>query len=242
MVPQQSEVKVLKVMVRFDDVSVLVPCTDSSMTIKQLMLAAANRFKKAIGKPHEYGVNVINLKSLEGGILDEDDEVSQVIENKEKIIAVFEEDDKRIRSSRGDGRSSIETNSPDMSRKQPAKMNYPDECFDENSFMTRQTSEPVLSANDPQLMDDDPNASCSQDDTILSMRRFERSSTRRRCSSNGNNVSQPQHVSSALPPIGFVRNASWRKSTFRGSKNVMNWVQNQQQQHLKVGASASDFF
>ncbi|XP_076326204.1 partitioning defective 3 homolog isoform X2 [Tachypleus tridentatus] len=81
----------MKVTVNFGDIGVIVPCGDGSILVRDLMELAITRYKKALAK--NSWVTILKLKSSsDGGILDPDDQLSHVADDREQIIAVYKED------------------------------------------------------------------------------------------------------------------------------------------------------
>ncbi|XP_033762104.1 partitioning defective 3 homolog isoform X6 [Pecten maximus] len=108
----------MKVTVCFDRVRVIVPCGDGHILVGELISKAILRYKKAIGKSSDHWVTVHNLKtSTDGGILDPDDILNDVVDDREQLIADYEEQGGNgYQPHNGDGASasSAGTASPDM--------------------------------------------------------------------------------------------------------------------------------
>ncbi|CAL8072840.1 unnamed protein product [Orchesella dallaii] len=110
----------MKVTVCFGNVRVIVPCSNPEMLVRDLIHQATLRYKKATGKGPESWVVVHKLKSQsDGGILDPDDKLVDVADDREQIMAIYEEDNDGMPSlqhNAGDGTSasSVGTNSPDI--------------------------------------------------------------------------------------------------------------------------------
>ena len=102
----------MKVTVCFDNVRVVVPCGDGTLLVKDLMHEAILRYKKATGK-NESTLTINSLSSLTGGgLLDPDDRLCDVADDREQIVAHFVSTD--TNHVGGDGASSVGTNSPDF--------------------------------------------------------------------------------------------------------------------------------
>ncbi|XP_076648050.1 partitioning defective 3 homolog isoform X1 [Halictus rubicundus] len=102
----------MKVTVCFDNVRVVVPCGDGTLLVKDLMHEAILRYKKATGKS-DNGLTINSLSSLTGGgLLDPDDRLCDVADDREQIVAHFVSTD--TTHAGGDGASSVGTNSPDF--------------------------------------------------------------------------------------------------------------------------------
>ncbi|KAK3587877.1 hypothetical protein CHS0354_019766 [Potamilus streckersoni] len=107
----------MKVTVCFNQVKVLVPCGEGDILVRELIDKAVTRYKKASGKPNDYWVSVRTVRTLnDGGILDPDDQLNHVADDREQLIADFEEQGGPSYPSNGDGASasSAGTSSPDI--------------------------------------------------------------------------------------------------------------------------------
>ncbi|XP_069007430.1 partitioning defective 3 homolog [Embiotoca jacksoni] len=96
----------MKVTVCFGRTRVVVPCGDGNITVHSLIEQAAMRYKKAIAKDPGYWVQVHRLEHGDGGILDLDDMLCDVVDDKDRLIAVYEEQDPH---NGGDGTSASST-------------------------------------------------------------------------------------------------------------------------------------
>ncbi|CAL8277177.1 unnamed protein product [Lota lota] len=104
----------MKVTVCFGRTRVVVPCGDGNIKVHTLIQQAVMRYKKAIAKDAGYWVQVHRLEhGGDGGILDLDDVLCDVADDKDRLVAVYEEQDPH---SGGDGTSasSTGTQSPDL--------------------------------------------------------------------------------------------------------------------------------
>ncbi|KAM9712686.1 partitioning defective 3 homolog isoform 2-T2 [Menidia menidia] len=103
----------MKVTVCFGRTRVVVPCGDGNIRVRSLVEQAAMRYKKAIAKDPSYWVQVHRLEHGDGGILDLDDMLYDVVDDKDRLVAVYEEQDPH---NGGDGTSasSTGTQSPDL--------------------------------------------------------------------------------------------------------------------------------
>lgn len=96
----------MKVTVCFDNVRVVVPCDDGTLLVRGLMEKAIVRYRKATGAPHDSSIAIASLSSLTGGgILDPDDRLCDVADDREQIVAHL--------AHSPDGASSAGTTSPD---------------------------------------------------------------------------------------------------------------------------------
>ncbi|XP_052798357.1 partitioning defective 3 homolog isoform X4 [Mya arenaria] len=108
----------MKVTVCFDKVKVLVPCGDGELLVRELIEKAIIRYKKAQGKSSDYWVSVHTLRTVnEDSILDPDDTLCDVVDDREQLVADFEEQGgPRSHHNGGDGQSvsSAGTASPEI--------------------------------------------------------------------------------------------------------------------------------
>ncbi|XP_074477349.1 partitioning defective 3 homolog isoform X2 [Sebastes fasciatus] len=96
----------MKVTVCFGRTRVVVPCGDGNIQVHSLIEQAAMRYKKAIAKDPSYWVQVHRLEHGDGGILDLDDMLCDVVDDKDRLVAVYEEQDPH---NGGDGTSASST-------------------------------------------------------------------------------------------------------------------------------------
>ncbi|XP_076180529.1 partitioning defective 3 homolog [Ptiloglossa arizonensis] len=112
----------MKVTVCFDNVRVVVPCGDGTLLVKDLMHEAILRYKKATGK-NDNALSINSLSSLTGGgLLDPDDRLCDVADDREQIVAHFVSTD--TTHAGGDGASSVGTNSPDFFHSDGKELSY----------------------------------------------------------------------------------------------------------------------
>ncbi|KAL5275582.1 PARD3 family protein [Megaselia abdita] len=110
----------MKVTVCFGPMRILVPCQNGDLTVKELINEAKRRYKKAAGKEPDSWVSIHHLQT-QSGILDPDDCVKDVVDDRELILASFEDSgpDPGVQQGGGDGASgtsSVGTGSPDIFR------------------------------------------------------------------------------------------------------------------------------
>ncbi|XP_013195877.2 partitioning defective 3 homolog isoform X2 [Amyelois transitella] len=108
----------MKVTVCFGSVRVLVPCGAGDLLVRELVREATLRFKKATGQGPETWVGVRALRASSGGILDPDDRVRDVADDRETLTAECTTQTPQPRAAQADGASgsSAGTASPDMFR------------------------------------------------------------------------------------------------------------------------------
>ncbi|XP_014680147.1 PREDICTED: partitioning defective 3 homolog, partial [Priapulus caudatus] len=106
----------MKVTVCFGNVRVMVPCGCGDILVRELMEKAVSRYRKATGLPADHWVHVHNMKTTsDDGILDPDDLLSDVVDDREQIEASFEEQTQPHNGGDGtSGSSSVGTSSPEL--------------------------------------------------------------------------------------------------------------------------------
>ena len=80
----------MRVKISFDQTTVVVPCGDGNITVSELINRATLRYKKTIENPDSFRVSISSLKWDDGGVLDPDDIVSDVCEEREHLVAAFD--------------------------------------------------------------------------------------------------------------------------------------------------------
>ncbi|XP_051538608.1 partitioning defective 3 homolog isoform X1 [Myxocyprinus asiaticus] len=103
----------MKVTVCFGRTRVVVPCGDGNITVHNLIQQAAMRYKKAIAKDPGYWIKVHRLEHGDGGILDLDDVLCDVADDKDRLVAVYVEQDPH-HGGDGTSASSTGTQSPEL--------------------------------------------------------------------------------------------------------------------------------
>ncbi|XP_029381630.1 par-3 family cell polarity regulator alpha, b isoform X3 [Echeneis naucrates] len=103
----------MKVTVCFGRTRVVVPCGDGNIKVRALVQQAVMRYKKAIAKDASYWLQVHRLEHGDGGILDLDDVLCDVADDKDRLIAVYDEQEPH-HGGDGTSASSTGTQSPDL--------------------------------------------------------------------------------------------------------------------------------
>ncbi|XP_064848679.1 par-3 family cell polarity regulator alpha, b isoform X6 [Oncorhynchus masou masou] len=103
----------MKVTVCFGRTRVVVPCRDGNIKIHILIQQAVMRYKKAIAKDASYWLQVHRLEHGDGGILDLDDVLCDVADDKDRLVAVYDEQEPH-HGGDGTSASSTGTQSPDL--------------------------------------------------------------------------------------------------------------------------------
>ncbi|XP_068931197.1 partitioning defective 3 homolog B [Petaurus breviceps papuanus] len=102
----------MKVTVCFGRMGIVVPCKEGQLRVRDLTQQALQRYLKAKEKDPGDWVKIHHLEYMDGGILDPDDILADVIEDKDKLIAVFDEQESlpKVESPSG---NLTESHSPD---------------------------------------------------------------------------------------------------------------------------------
>ena len=103
----------MKVTVCFGRTGIVVPCKDGQLRVRDLTQQALQRYRKAQEKDPTYWVNIHHLEYTDGGILDPDDVLADVVEDKDKLIAVYDEQEPH-RKSDGTNGNVTDRSSPDL--------------------------------------------------------------------------------------------------------------------------------
>ncbi|XP_037691527.1 partitioning defective 3 homolog isoform X5 [Choloepus didactylus] len=103
----------MKVTVCFGRTRVVVPCGDGNMKVFSLIQQAVTRYRKAIAKDPNYWIQVHRLEHGDGGILDPDDILCDVADDKDRLVAVFDEQEPH-HGGDGTSASSTGTQSPEI--------------------------------------------------------------------------------------------------------------------------------
>ncbi|XP_066242172.1 partitioning defective 3 homolog isoform X2 [Saccopteryx leptura] len=103
----------MKVTVCFGRTRVVVPCGDGHMKVFSLVQQAVTRYRKAIAKDPSYWIQVHRLEHGDGGILDLDDILCDVADDKDRLVAVFDEQEPH-HGGDGTSASSTGTQSPEI--------------------------------------------------------------------------------------------------------------------------------
>ncbi|XP_045168371.2 partitioning defective 3 homolog isoform X3 [Mercenaria mercenaria] len=247
----------MKVTVCFDKVKVLVPCGDGELLVRELIEKAITRYKKAIGKSTDYWVSVHTVRTVnEDSILDPDDTLCDVVDDREQLIADFEEQGgPRSHHNGGDGQSvsSTGTGSPDIFAAELAhhKSNHhrgysfdsqndvivTDIDISSGSGLTvRRGSEPALN-----VLEDENKPLSKQ--TNLSNRSFDDKTEQKKQddTSPGKDDSHKPIIKGTFgqkerektPPFSRFARDSWRQS-LGNQPNMFKWLEAQERQEERI--------
>uniref|UniRef100_A0A9J8C171 Par-3 family cell polarity regulator alpha, b n=1 Tax=Cyprinus carpio carpio TaxID=630221 RepID=A0A9J8C171_CYPCA len=141
----------MKVTVCFGRTRVVVPCGDGNIKVHSLVQQAAMRYRRAIAK---YWVQVYRLEHGDGGILDLDDVLCDVADDKDRLVAVFDEQEPHVGGD-GTSASSTGTQSPELFSGEPSAFQpYLPHSEIEVTTSTLRTNMPlhVRRSSDPALL------------------------------------------------------------------------------------------
>uniref|UniRef100_A0A672S889 Partitioning defective 3 homolog n=1 Tax=Sinocyclocheilus grahami TaxID=75366 RepID=A0A672S889_SINGR len=144
----------MKVTVCFGRTRVVVPCGDGNIKVHSLVQQAAMRYRRAIAKGEEYWVQVYRLEHGDGGILDLDDVLCDVADDKDRLVAVFDEQEPHVGGD-GTSASSTGTQSPEIFSGEPSAFQpYLPHSEIEVTTSTLRTNMPlhVRRSSDPALL------------------------------------------------------------------------------------------
>ncbi|XP_062861515.1 partitioning defective 3 homolog B isoform X2 [Trichomycterus rosablanca] len=96
----------MKVTVTFGRTGVVVPCKEG-WTVRDLIQQATQRYRKLLEQEGDFLVRTHHVEYCDGGILDPDDVLSDLVEDKDKLIAVYEEHEAQQRGAVSPGNSSL---------------------------------------------------------------------------------------------------------------------------------------
>ncbi|XP_065817950.1 partitioning defective 3 homolog B isoform X1 [Labrus bergylta] len=99
----------MKVTVTFGQTGVVVPCKEG-WTVRDLIQQATQRYRKLLEQEGDFLVRTHHVEYCDGGILDPDDILSDLVEDRDKLMAVYEEQEAQ---QRGVANTNL-TPSPDL--------------------------------------------------------------------------------------------------------------------------------
>ncbi|KAL0985650.1 hypothetical protein UPYG_G00159990 [Umbra pygmaea] len=88
----------MKVTVTFGRTGVVVPCKDG-WTVRDLIQQATQRYRKLLEQEGEFLVRTHHVEYCDGGILDPDDTLTDLLEDRDKLMAVYEEQEAQRRET-----------------------------------------------------------------------------------------------------------------------------------------------
>lgn len=99
----------MKVTVTFGQTGVVVPCKEG-WTVRDLIQQATQRYRKLLEQEGGFLIRTHHVEYCDGGILDPDDILSDLVEDKDKLMAVYEEQEAQQRGVANNSQAS----SPDL--------------------------------------------------------------------------------------------------------------------------------
>ncbi|XP_028255890.1 partitioning defective 3 homolog B-like isoform X2 [Parambassis ranga] len=138
----------MKVTVTFGDTAVVVPCK-AGWTVRDLIEQASRRYHRILEKHGESAVRIHHLEYTEGGILDIDDLLSDLVEDRDKLVAVFQE----VQPERMDSPRETMSNGFSSAAPSPEPMHYyPHLEYQDPARGEIEVNEASLKANTPLLV------------------------------------------------------------------------------------------
>ncbi|XP_047432945.1 par-3 family cell polarity regulator beta a isoform X2 [Mugil cephalus] len=138
----------MKVTVTFGDTSVVVPCK-AGWIVRDLVEQATRRYLRILDQHGESTIKTQHLEYSEGGILDMDDLLSDLVEDRDRLVAVFHE----VQQERADSPRESMSNGYSSSAPSPEPLHYYShlDCKEPSSGEI-EVNEAVLKANTPLLV------------------------------------------------------------------------------------------
>ncbi|XP_026217952.1 par-3 family cell polarity regulator beta a [Anabas testudineus] len=138
----------MKVTVTFGDTSVVVPCK-AGWTVRDLIDQATRRYHRILEQHGESPVKPHHLEYAEGGILDMDDLLSDLVEDRDKLVAVVD----NVQYGRTDSPRDNVSNGYTSSNPSPEPLHYhPHLQYQEENSGEIEVNEASLKANTPLLV------------------------------------------------------------------------------------------
>ncbi|XP_042175975.1 partitioning defective 3 homolog B isoform X2 [Oncorhynchus tshawytscha] len=88
----------MKVTVTFGQTSVVVPCKEG-WKVRDLIQQATQRYRKLLEQEGDFLVRTHHVEYCDGGILDPDDVLTDLVEDRDKLMAVYEEQEAQRRGA-----------------------------------------------------------------------------------------------------------------------------------------------
>ncbi|XP_053272788.1 par-3 family cell polarity regulator beta a [Pleuronectes platessa] len=137
----------MKVTVTFGDTAVVVPCK-AGWTVRDLVDQATRRYRRVLEQHGDNDVRTHHLEYPEGGILDMDDMLGELVDDRDKLVALFD----RVQHGRTDSpRENLSNYSSDAPSPEPASY-YPHLMSQESGSGEIEVNEAVLKANTPLMV------------------------------------------------------------------------------------------
>ncbi|KAL6115435.1 pard3b [Pungitius sinensis] len=136
----------MKVTVTFGDTAVVVPCKDA-WTVRDLTDQATRRYRRILEQHEESEVRTHHLTYIEGGIMDMDDLLIDLVEDRDKLVAVFE-----VRRGRAESPGETVSNGHSGAAPSPEPLHYFSHLQQQPTGGEIEVNEAVLKANTPLLV------------------------------------------------------------------------------------------
>ncbi|XP_078099604.1 par-3 family cell polarity regulator beta a isoform X2 [Sander vitreus] len=137
----------MKVTVTFGDTSVVVPCK-AGWTVRDLIDQATRRYRRILEQHGESAVKTHHLEYMDGGILDLDDLLIDLVEDRDKLVSVFD-----VRRGRTDSPRETMSNGYSSAAPSPEPLEYcPQLEYQEPIRGEIEVNEAILKASTPLLV------------------------------------------------------------------------------------------
>ncbi|TDG96206.1 hypothetical protein EPR50_G00237580 [Perca flavescens] len=140
----------MKVTVTFGDTSVVVPCK-AGWTVRDLIEQATRRYRRILEQVDQHGESAVkthHLEYMDGGILDMDDLLIDLVEDRDKLVSVFD-----VRRGRTDSPRETMSNGYSSAAPSPEPLQYsPHLEYQEPIGGEIEVNEAVLKASTPLLV------------------------------------------------------------------------------------------
>ncbi|XP_077954256.1 par-3 family cell polarity regulator beta a isoform X3 [Gasterosteus aculeatus] len=140
----------MKVTVTFGDTAVVVPCK-TAWTVRDLTDQATRRYRRILEQHEESEVRTHHLTYIEGGIMDMDDLLIDLVEDRDKLVAVFD-----VRRGRAESPEETMSNGHSGTAPSPEPLHYFSHLQQQQQEQPMrgeiEVNEAVLKANTPLLV------------------------------------------------------------------------------------------
>ncbi|KAM6893098.1 par-3 family cell polarity regulator beta a isoform 1-T1 [Lycodopsis pacificus] len=137
----------MKVTVTFGDTAVVVPCK-AAWTVRDLTEQATRRYRRILDQQEESEVRTQHMTYIDGGIMDMDDLLSDLVEDREKLVAVFD-----VRRGRTESPGETMSNGYSSAAPSPEPLHYFSHLHPQQPIGGEiEVNEAILKANTPLLV------------------------------------------------------------------------------------------
>ncbi|XP_068561524.1 LOW QUALITY PROTEIN: partitioning defective 3 homolog B-like [Cebidichthys violaceus] len=137
----------MKVTVTFGDTAVVVPCK-AAWTVRDLTDQATRRYRRILEQHEESEVKTHHLTYIDGGIMDMDDLLDDLVEDRDKLVAVFD-----VRPGRTESPRETMSNGYSSAAPSPEPLHYFSHLQHQQPIRAEiEVNEAILKANTPLLV------------------------------------------------------------------------------------------